>query len=84
MEPVVLTSEEISERYNTKIIKDIIKCTLDLSRVDKLLHISYAMAFIVADNCDDVEAAQLTFDDLAKWIKITINNEKRSESKNVQ
>lgn len=85
MEPsVTLTHKEINERLKTEVIKDIVCCTKGMSRTDELLHISYAMAYLIADNCDDIKAAQLTLDGLVDWIKIIIDNEARPGNKNVQ
>ena len=84
MESITLTYEEIKQRYNSKVIKGIMHCMHGMSRTDELLHISYTMAYILANNCDTAEAAQITFDGLIEYMRHVIDHESKTGSQSVQ
>lgn len=79
MEPTVLTQKDINEIYDHQIIKDIARCTHGLPRINRLINTSYALAYVIAINCDSTEAAQLTLDSLVGWMKDTIDHNRRED-----
>ena len=82
MEPTItLTSEEVGEILNREIINDMARLTHGLPRSERLINTAYALAFVIAINCDSTEASQLTLDSLINWMKDVIDNESIAENK---